>query len=160
MLVSDYLRMQSGTAVAEPEFIRLIGGVLAGLESQNPEATAQALKTFADVNAMTARQRADEAGAGGYAYTAASNYKKLADAYKRYGYKMPDAAQMSAVRDRNPKYEKEPQTQTAEQQMPKELRPIYRFKDEAQVRIAVSRGDVKDGDQVIIDGVQYTWRDE
>ena len=118
MLTSDYLRMQSGTAVAEPEFIRLIGGVLAGLGSQDPAQTAKALKTFADVNAMSARQKAETFGERGYGYTAAKGYKRLSDAYRRYGYTMPDSTKMATVRDTSyTKPMKKPEGQTSTSQL-------------------------------------------
>ncbi len=123
MLTSDYLRMQSGTAVAEPEFIRLIGGVLAGLGSQDPAQTAKALKTFADVNAMSARQKAETFGERGYGYTAAKGYKRLSDAYRRYGYTMPDSTKMATVRDTSyTKPMKKPQGPSTAQQAPIDLR--------------------------------------
>jgi len=123
MLVSDYLRAQSGTAVAEPEFVRLIGGVLAGLQSQNPEITKKALRTFADVNAMSARQKASQFGDEGYAYTAATALKGLGTAYSKYGYNMPDSAKMHTLAASSPKVKKEPEQSNISSQLPDGTQP-------------------------------------
>jgi len=170
MLASDYLKMQSGTAVPTEEFNRLIGGVLIGLDRQDPALTAKALKKFADVNSMATRQRADKVGMDGYTYSAYTTMKGIDNAYKRYGYKLPEAATLTgspvqpedrplapAVKQVAPTDAvKAPVTQVEPNKVSEPLpTAIPTYNSPEEVEAAFNAGKLKVGDTVIVNGQEF-----
>ena len=146
--VSDYLKLQSGTAVGAEEAKRLIGGVLSSLETQDPKYAAQALNAFGEDLRGTIDRRLTTLGDRGYTATA-WNYRDRLNEINS-----PDLKQAEVAKNSYTKPQKPSHTQTAQKQISQEGLVKFNSLSPRQQDALLA---APDGEEVIYKGKKYIW---